>query len=496
MSEIKTLAKETAVYGLSSIVGKFLNWCLVPLYTYKLATLADYGIVTNMYAWTAFCLVVLTYGMETGLFRFVNDERENPANVYGTILTTVAATSALFAVGVWASSGRIAAWMGYGGHPEYVAMMGVTVSIDAVASIPFAYLRYRRRPLAFAALKLAFVGLNIGFNLFFLVLCPVLAERAPSLVQWFYRPDYGVGYVFLSNLMATVLQTCCLLPFLGLRRFRYDTALLRRVLRYSLPLLLLGVVGIINQTADKMLMPFLFATRGEGQAQLGVYGACFKVAMVMMMFTQAFRYAYEPYVFARNKEAGSRQAYADTMKFFFITSLLIFLGMMAYLDVLKYLIREDYWEGLRVVPVILVSYIFQGVYFNLSIWYKLTDRTYYGAVMSLAGCVIDVALIVALVPRVGYMGAALAALCAYVVITLVSYALGRKYMPVPYPLGSMARYALLAAALYAVIALARTPFVWLNYLISTLAVFVYLVYMVKTDLPLRSLPVVGKYFRK
>ena len=229
---------------------------------------------------------------------------------------------------------------------------------------------------------------------------------------------------------------------------------------------------------------------------MGVYGACFKVAMVMMMFTQAFRYAYEPYVFAKNKDADSRQAYADTMKFFVITSWLIFLGMMAYLNVLKYIIRQDYWEGLSIVPVILVSYIFQGIYFNLSMWYKLIDRTYFGALMSLVGCVIDVTLLLVLVPRMGYMGAAVAALCAYFSIMLLSYFLGQKYMPVPYPLMSMLRYTLLAGSMYSIIAVVRTPYVWLDYLVNTAALMVYLIYMVKNDLPLSSLPVVGKYFKQ
>ncbi|MBO4370713.1 MAG: polysaccharide biosynthesis C-terminal domain-containing protein [Paludibacteraceae bacterium] len=496
MSEVKTLAKETAVYGLSSILGKFLNWCLVPLYTYKLATSADYGIVTNMYAWTAFCLVILTYGMETGLFRFVNDEKENPDNVYGTILTTVFCTSALFAAAVSLASGQIASWLGYAAHPEYVVMMAITVAIDAVAAIPFAHLRYRKKSMAFAMLKFAFVVLNILFNLFFLILCPYLMQTHPEWIDWFYRPDYGVGYVFLANLMATVLQTCCLLPMLGVRKFTYDAVLLRRVLRYSLPLLLLGVVGIINQTVDKMLMPFLFENQVVGQTQLGIYGACFKVAMVMMMFTQAFRYAYEPYVFAKNKDADSRQAYADTMKFFIITSLLIFLGMMAYLDILKYIIRQDYWEGLSIVPVILVSYIFQGIYFNLSMWYKLIDRTYFGALMSLVGCIIDVGLIVILVPRIGYMGAAVAALCAYFCIMLLSYFLGQRYMPVPYALKEILRYTVLAGVIFVVMHFARTPYSLLNYAINTVLVAIYLVYMIKHDLPLGSLPVVGKYFKK
>ena len=291
MSEMKSLAKDTAIYGLSSIIGKFLNYLLVPLYTYALARTADYGIVTNLYAWTALLLVILTYGMETGFFRFANREGYNANDVYKTAYLTLFSTSTLFAVLICVFQQPIANVMGYADHAEFIAMMATTVAIDAFACIPFAYLRYRKRPVLFAALKLLFVLLNIAFNVLFLV---VLGKN-------------DVFYVFLSNILATTIQTLCLLPFTLPKGGRFDGQVLKEMLRYSLPLLILGVAGIMNQTLDRILFPYLY-TGEDAQAQLGIYGACFKVAMVMMMFTQAFRYAYEPFVFAKHKDRQSAEA--------------------------------------------------------------------------------------------------------------------------------------------------------------------------------------------
>ena len=373
--QMKILAKETAIYGVSSIVGKFLNWMLVPLYTYVLQQQSDYGIVTNLYAWTALLLVVLTYGMETGFFRFVNKEGENAQTVYTTSLITLFATSLLFALVCVIWQAPLANALGYPSHSEFVALLGVTVAIDAFASIPFAYLRYKKRPLQFAALKLLFVFLNIALNLFFLVLCPKIQDW--GIISTWYNADYGVGYVFVANILATAIQTLCLVPAVweGFRRNLgiptpdsqrvFSWNLLKQMLRYSLPLLVLGVCGIMNQTLDRILFPF-FYDGADAQAQLGIYGACFKVAMVMMMFTQAFRYAYEPFVFAKHKDRESVAAYADAMKYYIIFSYMILLGMIFYLDLLKFIIAPSYWEGLKVVPVVLWTYIFQGVYFNLS----------------------------------------------------------------------------------------------------------------------------------
>ena len=456
--QMKILAKETAIYGVSSIVGKFLNWLLVPLYTYVLQQQSDYGIVTNLYAWTALLLVILTYGMETGFFRFANKAEENPKTVYSTSLIALFTTSLLFAVACVVWRMPIANALGYPTHSEFIALLGIVVAMDAFASIPFAYLRYKKRPLRFAALKLLFVFLNIALNLFFLVLCPKIQDWA--IISSWYNPDYGVGYVFVANILATGIQTLCLLPAIvegfknehGLptsdSRRLFSGDLLKRMLRYSLPLLVLGVCGIMNQTLDRILFPF-FYDGADAQAQLGIYGACFKVAMVMMMFTQAFRYAYEPFVFAKHKDRESVEAYADAMKYYIIFSYMILLGMIFYLDLLKFIIAPSYWEGLKIVPVVLWTYIFQGVYFNLSFWYKLTDKTQWGAYFSIIGVVITFALQAIFVPRIGYMASAASSTVCFFILMLFSYFVGRKHLEIPYDLRRIGIYTLLVLTLLA-----------------------------------------------
>ena len=451
---MKILAKETAIYGVSSIVGKFLNWLLVPLYTYVLQQQSDYGIVTNLYAWTALLLVILTYGMETGFFRFANKDGENPQTVYSTSLLTLFSTSLLFAVACVLWQTPIAHALGYPAHSEFIAMLGIVVAMDAFASIPFAYLRYKKRPLQFAALKLLFVFLNIVLNLFFLVLCPKIQDW--TIINSWYTPEYGVGYVFIANIMATTIQTLCLMPAIleGFKKQEqaprplFAWKLLKQMLRYSLPLLVLGVCGIMNQTLDRILFPF-FYDGADAQAQLGIYGACFKVAMVMMMFTQAFRYAYEPFVFAKHKDRESVAAYADAMKYYIIFSYMILLGMIFYLDLLKFIIAPSYWEGLKIVPIVLWTYIFQGIYFNLSFWYKLTDKTQWGAYFSIIGVVITFALQAIFVPRIGYIASAASSTICFFVLMLFSYFVGRKHLEIPYDLRRIGIYTLLVVAILA-----------------------------------------------
>ncbi|MCQ2348448.1 MAG: lipopolysaccharide biosynthesis protein [Paludibacteraceae bacterium] len=454
---MKILAKETAIYGLSSIIGKFLNYLLVPLYTYVLANTADYGIVTNLYAWTALLLVILTYGMETGFFRFANKEGCDAPSVYRTTLFTVLTTSVLFAVVCVLLRTPIANGLGYAGHASFIAMMAITVAMDAFACVPFAYLRYAKRPITFAALKLLFVVLNIAFNLLFLVVLK--------------RQD--VFYVFLSNILATAIQTLILIPFTLPKGGRYSFPLLGELLRYSLPLLVLGIAGIMNQTLDRIVFPYLY-TGADAQAQLGIYGACFKVAMVMMMFTQAFRYAYEPFVFAKHKDRQSVEAYADVMKYYIIFSYLILLGVVVYLDIFKYIIGPAYWEGLKIVPVVLWTYVFQGVYFNLSFWYKLTDETKWGAYFSLIGLAITVVLQVVGVPRIGYWASCGSSLVCYFVIMLLSYGVGRKHLNIPYDLKRIGIYTVLTLALLVAFYLPTYSNMWLRMLTGTGLLIVFL----------------------
>ncbi|MGN0226758.1 MAG: oligosaccharide flippase family protein [Paludibacteraceae bacterium] len=482
MSEMKSLAKDTAIYGLSSIIGKFLNYLLVPLYTYALARTSDYGIVTNIYAWTALLLVILTYGMETGFFRFSNREDYDSQTVYKTAFLTLLCSSAVFTMLVVIFHQPIANALGYPDHSEFVEMMFATVAIDAFACIPFAYLRYQKRPIAFAALKLLFVILNIAFNILFLV---ILGKN-------------DVFYVFLSNILATTIQTLCLLPLTLPKGGQFSVPVLKEMLRYSLPLLVLGVAGIMNQTLDRILFPYLY-TGADAQAQLGIYGACFKVAMVMMMFTQAFRYAYEPFVFSKHKDRQSVEAYADAMKYYIIFSYLILLGVIFYLDIFRYIVSSAYWEGLKIVPVVLWTYVFQGVYFNLSFWYKLTDETKWGAYFSLIGLVITLVLQIVGVPRIGYWASCGSSLVCYFCIMLMSYFIGQKKAPIPYDLKSIGGYTALTIGLLAVYYALRLYYIsnmWLLMGIGTLLIAIYLIVMTRRDFPLSGLPVVGKYFKR
>ena len=482
MSKIDSLVKDTAIYGLSSIIGKFLNYLLVPLYTYLLANTDDYGIVTNLYAWTALLLVILTYGMETGFFRFANKEGYDAKQVYRTAYIALLSSSVLFAALCVVFQQPIANVLDYPNHSEFIALMAVTVAIDAFASIPFAYLRYQKRPILFATLKLLFVLLNIGFNILFLVILN--------------KTD--VIYIFISNIMATSIQTLCLLPFCLPRGAHFSWPVLRDMLRYSLPLLILGVAGIMNQTLDRILFLKLYPFE-DAKAQLGIYGACFKVAMVMMMFTQAFRYAYEPFVFSKHKNRQSAEAYADVMKYYIIFSFLILLGVIFYLDIFRYIISDAYWEGLKIVPVVLWTYVFQGVYFNLSFWYKLTDETKWGAYFSLIGLVITLVLQIVGVPRIGYWASCGSSLVCYLVIMLLSYFIGQKKAPIPYDLKSIGGYTALTIILLGVYYILRIYVIgntWVMMAIGTVLIGIYIFILTRKDLPLSALPVVGKYFKR
>ena len=471
------MAKDTVIYGLSSIVGRFLNWLLVPLYTIKLQGTGDYGIVTNLYAYVALVLIVLTYGMETGFFRFINhDKCKDPMTVYSTTLISLATSSSAFIVLILALLKPLSSALDCGSHPEYVWMLCVAVAIDAFTAIPFSYLRYQRKAMRFACLKCINIGLNIGLNLIFFLLI--------------YNPEIGVGYIFFANLVSSVALLPLLLPELRGFKWRFDSALWRRMFAYSLPLLILGIAGVMNQNLDKILFPFLVADGVDGMAQLGVYGACCKVALVMMMFTQAYRFAYEPFIFAQNRdnEAGKLQAYSDAMKYFVIFGMALFLGVMTYIDLLQHFIAPGYWGGLKVVPIIMIADMFFGVFFNLSLWYKLTDQTIWGTWFSLVGVVITVGLNVLLVPRIGYMGCAWAAFACYGTMMLLSYFVGRAKHPLRYPVGRIAVYFFLALALWALGLLIQTGNSWLNMAARTPLLLLYVAAVVRFEhIPLPKL---------
>ena len=496
MAGLKSLAKDTAIYGLSSIVGRFLNYLLVPLYTAVIpASTGGYGVVSNVYAYTALILVFLTFGMETGFFRFANKSGEHPEKVYANTLIFVGGLSLIFVILCMLFLHPISSLLEYPDHPDYIAMMVLVVALDSFQCIPFAYLRYKKRPIKFASIKLFNIVGNILLNLFFLLLCPWLDVHAHQLVSWFYRPEYLVGYIFVSNLIMSLVQMFFFIPELRGFSYRVDKVLLKQMISYSFPILVFGVVGILNQTIDKMIYPFLFDDRQEGLVQLGIYSATSKVAMIMAMFTQAFRYAYEPFVFGKNKDADNRKVYAAAMKYFFIFSLLAFLTVMGYMDLLRFMVARDYWEGLSVVAIVMGAEIFKGIYFNLSFWYKLTDETHWGAYFSLIGCTVILALNVWLVPLYGYIASAWASVAGYGVITLLSYVIGQKKYPVIYPLKDMAVYLVLAAVLFVLSEVVSVQHVILRLLYHTLLILIFVAFIIKRDLPLKSIPVINRFVK-
>jgi O-antigen/teichoic acid export membrane protein len=482
MGKLKTIFKDTAIYGLSSIVGRFLNYLLVPLYTAKFsAASGGYGIITNIYAYVALAMVLLTFGMETTYFRFTNKTHTDSETVYGTTLISVGTVSLLFTVLVLLLLSPISQLMGYGEHPDYVGVMAVTVAIDAFLCIPFAHLRQQKKALKFAALKLLNIVMSILLNVFYFV--------------WMNGND--VGYVFYINLFCTAMLAVCLITEYTGFRWRLDSKLLRVMLSYSWPILVLGIAGILNQTADKMLFPYIYQG-ADMREQLGIYGACSKIAMIMAMITQAFRFAYEPIVFAGVKDKDQHEMYTQAMKYFVIFTLLAFLLVVGYMDILKYIVRnQDYWVGLKVVPIVMAAEIMMGIYFNLSFWYKLIDKTIWGAVFSGIGCLVLLVVNIVFVPRYGYMACAWGGFAGYGVAMLASYFVGQKYYPLAYPLKEIGMYVVIAVVLtMAMYKVHEDQPMWLSLTVNTLLILIFVAYIVQRDFPLSNLPVVGKYFRK
>ncbi|MBP3775374.1 MAG: lipopolysaccharide biosynthesis protein [Prevotella sp.] len=472
MGKLTTIFKDTAIYGLSSIIGRFLNYLLVPLYTARLsAASGGYGVITNIYAYTALVMVLLTFGMETTYFRFTNKTHTDSQTVYSTTLISVGSISLLFAALVLLFLSPLSQVMGYGDHPEYVGVMAVTVAIDAFLCIPFAHLRQQKKAMKFAALKLLNIIVSILLNVIYFA--------------WLDGKD--VGYAFYINLFCTVMLAVCLITEYTGFRWRLDTQLLRTMLSYSWPILVLGIAGILNQTADKMLFPYIY--KGEDmQAQLGIYGACSKIAMIMAMITQAFRFAYEPIVFAGVKDKDSHEMYAKAMKYFIIFTLLAFLMVVGYMDILKYIIGRDYWTGLRVVPIVMAAEIMMGVYFNLSFWYKLIDKTIWGAIFSGIGCAVLLAVNVIFVPKYGFMACAWGGFAGYGVAMLISYVVGQKYYPIDYPLKDIALYVCLTIVAFAVMVIVRdSQSLWVSLAVNTLFILLFMGVIIKRDLPLEPL---------
>ena len=473
MANLKSLAKDTAIYGMSSIIGRFLNYLLVPLYTAKIsAASGGYGVITNIYAYTALLLVVLTYGMETTFFRYANKTDQDPKKVYSTTLSLVGLSSLLFIAMVFVFLQPICDFMGYSEHPSYVWVMAVTVAIDAFQAIPFAYLRYKKRPIKFATFKLLFIALNIILN----------------LVYYLILDGHEVGYAFYINLVCTTTITFCFWKELKDGFFAggklLDMPLAKKMLSYTWPILFLGIAGILNQTAGYIIFPYVYKDN-DAHTQLGIFGAASKIAMIMSMITQAFRYAYEPFVFGKARDKDNKETYARAMKFFIIFTLLAFLVVMGYMDILRHIIGRDYWVGLKVVPIVMAGGIMTGVYFNLSFWYKLIDKTIWGAYFSGIGCAVIIGINVIFVPRYGYIACAWAGFLGNATAMILSYIVGQRKYPIAYPLKNIFVYVLIGGLFFAGITISNERLsVPLALTVNTIIILLFVAHVLYHDLPL------------
>lgn len=451
---IKKLAGQTAIYGLSSIVGRFLNYLLTPLWT-SVFLVGQFGIITEMYAYVAFLVVLLTYGMETTFFRYSTKDNYNSNDVFTTILSSLFSTSILFIGFAIFFSQEIANWLMYPDHSEYVVWFAIIVGFDAITAVPLAHLRKENKPLKFAFVNLGNVGVNIFLNLFFIWYCKGNYDSGNInwLVEKFYNPEIGVGYVFIANLVASIFKLIFLIPELSIiLKGKLVLSYLKPMLKYALPLLFVGMAGIINETLDRILLKRILAAEiGKDAAlvQVGIYGANYKLSILIIMFIQAYRYAAEPFFFNQEKEKNSKQLYAKIMNYFVIVVCVLFLFVMFYLDILKYFINnEDLWAGLNIVPILLIANVCLGIYYNLSIWYKLSDKTSYGALISIFGAIVTVALNFILIPIMGYEGSAWTTLICYGLMVFVSYVLGQKFYPIPYNLTKIIGYVIGAVILF------------------------------------------------
>jgi len=450
LSALRKLAGDTMIYGVPSILGRFLNLLLTPIYTWTFLP-AEFGILGNLLAYVAFFQVLLTYGMETSYFRFAS-KSEKPDEVYGTSFVALAATSLLFVLFITIFSRDISGWVGYPDQHLFIVWMGITVALDAVSAIPFARLRLQQRPIKFAAFKMINIGINIVLNLFWILLCPrVLAIHPESFLRFLYHPEIGIGYVFLSYLIASTITLLLFLPDLGIGKIVFKAGRLKEMLNYGWPILVVGIAGMVTLNIDKILIPELIENGKDPMYELGVYTANGKLAILMTLFVQAFRFSFEPFLFAHYKNEASRKVYSVIMNYFVIFGLLIFLGVLFYIDILKYFIgssKSGYHEGMGVVPWMLMGNLFLGIFYTQSLWYKLTDKTHYGAIFAIIGGIITLIINIIYIPKLGYMASAAGFFVSTLIITIISYYYGQKHFPVQYNLRKIGSYFLVAISLY------------------------------------------------
>jgi O-antigen/teichoic acid export membrane protein len=438
MNEVKTLAKQTVIYGFGTIVPRFLNYGILTFFYTRIFNKAEYGVVTELYAWMVFLLIVLTYGMETGFFRFAQ-KKEDYEKVYSTSLVSLFITSSVFIILVNIFIGPVSSALNYSSNHDYIRMFAAIIAIDAFSAIPFARLRKENRAVLFSIIKISNVIITIAAVIFLLMVAPDIYERSTGWFRKIYDPEYGVGYVFLANLAGSTATLLMLLPFIINIRPVFDKLIWIKMINYSLPLLIAGLSGAINDTLDKVIMRRIVGPE-TGLETVGEYGAGYKIAVLMGLFIQMFRYAAEPFFFERAKFEKAKESYVFIMKYFVIAMLLVYLGINLYISGFQMIIGKSFRASIIVVPAVSMGYLLYGIYINHSIWYKLNDLTKYGIYITLAGAFITVMINVLFVPVYGYMAAAWAHIASYGSMIVLSFILARKHYRIDYKMKELVPY--------------------------------------------------------
>ncbi|MCX7954904.1 MAG: oligosaccharide flippase family protein [Bacteroidales bacterium] len=440
MGIFRQLASQTLIYGFSTIIGRFLNYLLVPLYT-NIFSPSEYGIITELYAYSSFLLIILTYGMETAFFRY--SQKYDLIKVYSTALTSLILTSTIFVLLFFVFFFKIASILGYNGNENLLLLLVFILYTDTISSIAFALIRLQGKAKKFATLKLFNISVNILLNIIFYIILPLISQNVSNNFHF----NISVKYVFISNLIANVF-TVILLHKELLIKISFNFQLWREMITYAIPLLFAGLAGMVNETFDRAIIKHLIQDQNEALKQLGIYGANYKISILMTLFIQTFRFAIEPFFFSYSKNKDAPEMYAKIMKYFIISGLFIFLFVMLFIHYIQYFIGKEFREGLHIVPILLMANLFLGIYYNLSIWYKLTNKTIYGAIISSIGALITIVLNFTLVPLMGYKGAALATFICYLSITIISYTMGRKFYKIPYEIYDILFYFFITFIVY------------------------------------------------
>ena len=470
LNYIRQLAGQTMVYGFGIIVPRLLNFLLLtPFYT-RIFDKAEYGIITELYAYVVFLMVFLTYGMETAYFRFSDSENKNK-NIYKSALGALFTTSLLFIFLASVFSDSIATLIDYPDHPEYIIYIALIVAIDSFTTIPFARLRLENKPIKYSLIRICEILINITGNWFFLYYSPRHPDN--NLVSLIYNPEIGVGYVLITNLISNIFKIFALSKEILFPGGKFDFAMLRRMLVYSLPLLIAGLAGTVNEALDRVLIKYLIPAQNNPMEQLGIYGANFKMAVLMTLFIQMFRYAAEPFFFSKKDEKNAGHIYATVMKYFVFSGMVIFLFVMFFMDIFKYFIGKQFWEGLEIVPIVLLANLLMGIFYNLSIWYKLTNKTIYGAYLVIAGGLVTILVNWLFIPQYGYYASAWGHLISYSIMVILSYVYGQKFYNIPYDLKRILLYVLIAFSFYLFSSGLDLKSVHMKYLLNTLLIITY-----------------------